>query len=320
MNPHNYQHLAQDGYEIIDHETVPLLSTDEYNILNCMGGVQQPWTRINPDYLHPSSWSPNQRYIVRRRKPTTEERLTGLETSVKELLRRTEPTKACEAKACEPVFMVGDYIVSEGHLPALKGQVLVVESGGVGWVNHSQGGGMTRFYRRATREEITTHLLIEAAKQGFKVGAKVVTSNYLHETHTIRQMGVWHPGDPSFYPCVQTSYISEEERLGRPFVHINDGSFHVPLSKLILFKEEPITIEVDGETNIAKFNEDYVRFSFDEISNDTFRRAKAYLNVESNCHREINLDLRLPDAIRIGKGLFTRELINRICERLDDPQ
>ncbi len=77
---------------------------------------------------------------------------------------------------------------------------------------------------------------------------------------------------------------------------------------------EPLTIVVDGTTYTAEFNEGFVRFGCATIDNVIFLRADEFLK---NPFTD-NKGNRMLEAIKIGKGLFTPDLIAKIANKIKE--
>ncbi len=225
---------------------------------------------------------------------------------------------------CKP----GDYVVCDESTDACSlpygiypfhsfspcGYFLRVKKGGV------ENGYSRSCFRKATIPEIDAHLINEAGKLGFVIGAKIVDGKYIS---SINHIDVYRGGaHPRERKCISLVVTEEYKRTGKPvvFASYNNDTYGTPISQLKLAPTLPdIKIEVDeGELSkvyIAEFHPGYVQFGCAKIDNMVFIEAEKFLNIE--------MPLRLPGnrnitAIQIGKGLFTGKLIKEIATRIKE--
>lgn len=105
-------------------------------------------------------------------------------------------------------------------------------------------------WRRASNEEIKTHLLSQASNAGFKVGVNVSFAAF---SGPITEMGVWLPGEP-VPDGHNTNYVMTGMARGKPFVYVcfdtslsgNVGPLHMGLDQLTLV---PTKIKVPLTSN-----------------------------------------------------------------------
>ncbi len=213
---------------------------------------------------------------------------------------------------------VGDYVTHDetfcgGNPNLVNGatyRVKVIDSlcGHLEVGSRDDGWSRKRF-RPATRAEIESFLLKEAADLGFVIGAKV-TSNT--NAGPITKLMVRFKNDP----CVSSAVCDREAEKGAPFVSVQfDKMWSQPLSALTLVKDDPIEIVVEGQTYKADFSQPgLVIFGCAKIAVSQIHAAHVFMSNLFLVHSQTN---RVIEGVFIGKGLFTRQLLDKLIKRLD---
>ncbi len=173
------------------------------------------------------------------------------------------------------------------------------------------------------RASVEAFILGEAARKGFKVGAHVRRKPDL-DAHPIESMGVaWDVNQSGLSFAV---FDGLREAAGQPIAYATyagkspGGSSRAPVSQLTLVADEPITIEVAGQTYTADFTQPgglaAVTFGCARITHSDLRAAHQFLL--SRVHPPGATDSnRNVTGVQIGKGLFSLDLLTRIVARLD---
>ncbi len=253
-----------------------------------------------------------------------------IEQEIAELARKLESSKKAleefnqnDVSGCKP----GDYVVCIGDYSCGRklnsGQIYIIErfpleNTGRIFIQNFEDSFYTSRFRKATIPEIDAHLINEAGKLGFIVGAKILE---LGSIHTIDHIDVYRGGA---HPRkingkrIPISTHQEYNLSGKPvvFASYGDDNFAQPVSKLKLVPNLPdIKIEVESKVYIAEFHPGYVQFGCAKIDNLMFIEAHRFINVPleplSPGNKRVN-------AIQIGKGLFSTELITEIAARIKE--
>ena len=319
--------VGEDHYLLEPNDIVK--SEDECKFIHC----NDQWSQVHSS-IGSKAGLRNDLIYRRKNKNSTVERIAALEAEVKALKDRLSPTKACAAEPpCAPSavkadeFKKGDWLICTNLLPGTSG-ITIGNLYQVGeerdWfrtvVLKSVGPYTSSQFRRATRDEIEKHLLADAEKRGFKIGAYVMISiSFRKKNFKITGLKVWQPGDSKGDLSFGSLDATENSQPFCYAIYMEDcEDRQLPIDKLEIVKEEPIVIKVDGVDYTARFETLHVRFGCTYVLNQVFHQAKAYLDTANSFGQ--GTGERLPLAIQIGKGLFSRELINRIVDRLNNPQ
>ncbi len=164
-------------------------------------------------------------------------------------------------------------------------------------------------FRPATEEEVDNHLIEEANKLGYVVGATVIEySARFPVKGDINQITVFRNKLPE---TVSQHCHNHYAKTKQPFVvlHIK-GLYSLPITECKLVKDE-ISILVDNTTYIAEFEPNYVKFGCAKIDNHTFLDIFKLLDSPAPDYSNVYIK-----GIQIGKGLFTSKQIREIVERI----
>jgi len=171
-------------------------------------------------------------------------------------------------------------------------------------------GWLRKRFRKATREEITKHLLDEAAQKGFIVGAKFEYGKFSTKG-SIEKLEVLF--DKKDIDSRNNSPIVDG-KTDFPFVIVYgkpNGVF--PIDKIKIIKDE-ISIEVNGTKYIAKFieKEQVVNFGCANIAFSIFESAYKFMKtaVDNPANN------RYVESVKIGNGVFSFELIKKINNKI----
>lgn len=245
---------------------------------------------------------------------------TNIDQLEKELTDQRAKVAALEeqiAKAKKENIEIGDYVVmvTEFTAPvagAQKGTVHKVTdlSNGLSAGNIIKNWHKSHF-RKATTDEIFVHLKKEAAEKGFNVGAKVKWDRVWNGVNNKRQ------GEEIKNFRLNKEYedgfngeYAKKEKIFLVAELMTCGSLPVDY---VTLDEGDINIIVDGKVYKAEVikDEGIVKFGCAIISFNIFRDIRKLMELTYLAgNRQIT-------AVQIGKGLFDRELIDKIVKRID---
>jgi hypothetical protein len=239
--------------------------------------------------------------------------ITELENELKLAEEKAANIKiALEAKRkAEKEIKVGDYLYKGGEIHRVK---LISKYPGNGRTtiqveDHNCIMGPEQ-YRKATREEITKHLLDEAAQNGFVVGAKYQYGKFSTQGK-IKSLGVIF-GSEDINSGNNSSVVVDKK--GFPFVIIYGNPHGVyPIDIVTIIKDE-ISIEVNGTKYIAKFleKEQVVNFGCANIAFSIFESAYKFMTTPI----DNPANNRKVETVKIGAGEFNLELITKIYNKI----
>jgi hypothetical protein len=159
-------------------------------------------------------------------------------------------------------------------------------------------------FRKATEEEIKTHLISEAEKKGFVKGASVVSIALGGSASIIGNVFLYRD-IAKFFPNARTSYYGEDKK---DAICVN-YSCHRGwdfLDKVKLLPSAP-QIEINGYK--AEFKTWGISFNNGcaKISKEVF------IQLAKSCNGAVNDDNRTLESVKIGKGEFSRDQIKEIA-------
>jgi hypothetical protein len=173
-------------------------------------------------------------------------------------------------------------------------------------------------WRKATHAEIEKHLLTEAAAKGFISGAKIQYDNRMKYsnnpviiTNTIKNLFVVFPDGYNGYD--PSTFMYKEYEKNKPFVFIeaiDNGRIPINCESLSIIKDIPISITVDEGVYIAKFQSGFVEFGCAKIANSQIKHT---LNLFNNIYNNSNRNF---ESVTIGKGIFTKEILEKLVTKL----
>ncbi len=176
-----------------------------------------------------------------------------------------------EAKRLERMLKEGDYAVATCRAPGLvEGNVYLLSDANEGYyfINGDKAASRNGYYqhrfRKATNEEIGKHLIAEAAKEGWAVGAKVKEVVNGNDESTIRKLSVVisdiHERDCS--SVVYNHWMATK----KPFVVAHyAGCLSQPIQNMVLIKG-PKAPYVNGHTMTYTKHESLVKFGCAHIT------------------------------------------------------
>lgn len=230
-----------------------------------------------------------------------EDIIKGIEDKKAELNNLTAELEKIEKKIKESEFKVGDYVLAFDKIGQIKDinglvEALVDDSRTIPfWVglNH---------LKHATIDEIKEYLLKDAEKRGYKVGVEVENPfnctkgviSFLKIRFRFAQINSVRDYKKEYF--IWATYQSQ------------NFSFQAPIDQLKLYN--PISIVVNGVKYNAEFKKGYVKFGCAEISNNLIRDALHSIGLK------YHMGNRNIEGIKIGKGLFTKELLTKLVEKL----
>jgi hypothetical protein len=244
--------------------------------------------------------------------------ITELENELKLAEEKAANIKiALEAKRkAEKEIKVGDYVVcidNHGFASTLNLETVykVISISRNGDLSFGKGYGYhPKRFRKATREEITKHLLDEAAQKGFVVGVKYQYGKFSTQGK-IKSLGVIF-GSEDINSGNNSSVVVDKK--GFPFVIIYGNPHGVyPIDIVTIIKDE-ISIEVNGVKYIAKFLEQnqVVNFGCANIAFSIFESAYKFMTTPI----DNPANNRKVETVKIGAGEFNLELITKIYNKI----
>lgn len=199
----------------------------------------------------------------------------------------------------------------DGWFDDQVGRTLYVLSDDLGRRDRFHAGYFRPADFASDRAAVEQCLLAEAARKGFKVGAFVKTHHRDHP-YKVESLGVVWPGQ-------QSSHLVQEavKAAGQPVAVVGYTCFTVPATDpSILVKEEPITIEVAGQTYTADFSRSgIVTFGCAHIAVEQLRSAYTFLKGAHHGSAVVNRQIA---SVTIGRGVFDLPLLSRIVTRLEE--
>jgi hypothetical protein len=124
------------------------------------------------------------------------------------------------------------------------------------------------------------------------------------------------------YNCIKTGTVGKVSSInnGAGILYLDDsvdghliGRFRLSTPVEIsseLNRRNVVKVTVDGVEYVSEYNTDYVQFGCAKISNAIIREAA------SLCKRSVDLGNRDVTAVQIGKGLFTKEMLEKLKENI----
>jgi hypothetical protein len=220
-------------------------------------------------------------------------KITELEEKIKNHLftgeQLSKELEALKLSAKEEEFKVGDYIVAEGAIPKGVRKITKCESINT-TLNWSQPGDNAMVHswdlkkvRKATKEEIESHLIKEANKR-YPLGTKYIYNNKNHKVG----------GEFRVHEMSTGFYITD-----------GHGGCVYEYGKWAEILPSHPQITINGYK--AEFKEDYVVFGCAVISKDIFINLHGLKNTRYNGNKYLA-------SVKIGIGEFTMAQIEEISK------
>lgn len=337
MDLSKLQHLAGEGWYLIPNDE-PARSGDQWGVLKGDQTIQDNvWNETGlTDVGKPrDTWAKWRTYLIRRKVDMVAKRLAALEESVKRIEDILAPkdqcaqpiavngcnaAKECDAGPKEYSLHRNDFMVCKSTLATY--QIFGIDQFGYTLKTYSEPQNVMSLsvdsfhnnYREAGRDEIRNYLLLEAVYLGFKPGAMISLHEDGKNPMPFYSLHVWFPGDTTEH---HSPDVSRETRKGKPFAWVRyggSGGFNSPVKTARLIKDDEISVTVDSVKYVASFCVGHVEFGCAKITNGCFKDAKAFLSSYDTSFASDGF--KAPTAVQIGKGLFSRELLDRIVKRL----